>query len=110
MSRLLLLLNGVVYIGSDKGDMYALNAANGVQLWNYSTGSIGSYVISSATVVNGVVYIGSFIYNPAGVQSYIGSAYALNANNGEKLWNSLQVAEFIHLLLWWRSSVFRLRG
>jgi outer membrane protein assembly factor BamB len=48
--------NGVVYIGSNNGYIYALNAASGIQLWNYST---SNPVWSSPAVVNGVVYIGS---------------------------------------------------
>ena len=62
-------VNGVVYIGSDDGNVYALNAANGAELWNYTT---GGYVDSSPAVVTGVVYIGSDD----------GNVYALNAANG----------------------------
>ena len=38
------------------GYVYALNATNGVQLWNYTAGGA---VYSSPAVVNGVVYAGS---------------------------------------------------
>ena len=51
-----------------------MNATNGIQLWNYTT---GSDVDSSPAVVNGVVYIGSYDDN----------VYALNAANGAKIWN-----------------------
>ena len=50
-------VNGVVYIGSDDGNVYALNATNGAKLWNYTTGI--SMLYSSPAVVDGVVYIGS---------------------------------------------------
>ena len=30
-------VNGVVYVGSFDHDVYALNATNGAQLWNYTT-------------------------------------------------------------------------
>ena len=30
-------VGGVVYIGSDDGNVYALNAANGAKLWSYHT-------------------------------------------------------------------------
>jgi len=63
--------DGVIYFASDV-KVYALNASNGVELWNY-TASRG--FVSSPAVVNGVVYIGS---------DYI---YALNASNGIQLWN-----------------------
>jgi len=66
--------NGVVYVGSDDNNVYALNATTGASVWNYTT---GSSVESSPAVVNGVVYVGSDDYN----------VYALYANNGTKLWN-----------------------
>ena len=46
--------NGVVYIGSDDNNLYALNAKTGAKLWSYKT---GSYVESSPAVANGVVYV-----------------------------------------------------
>lgn len=49
-------VNGVVYVGSYDGYVYALNASNGTLLWRYLT---GNGVYSSPVVVNGVVYVGS---------------------------------------------------
>lgn len=49
-------VDGVVYVGSGDGNVYALNASSGVKLWNYNIGS----AFSSPAVVNGVVYIGSW--------------------------------------------------
>lgn len=66
--------NGILYIGSANGNLYALNATDGIKLWNYSTG--GS-VASSPAVANGIVYVGSLG----------GGFYALNATNGEKIWS-----------------------
>ncbi len=48
--------NGVVYVGSEDSNVYALNANTGVKLWNYSTGGV---VKSSPAVANGMVYVGS---------------------------------------------------
>ena len=48
--------NGVVYVGSDDDNVYALNASTGAKLWSYTT---GGYVDSSPAVANGVVYVGS---------------------------------------------------
>jgi len=45
-----------VYVGSDDNNTYALNATTGAKLWSYSTGG----EVSSPTVVNGVVYVGSW--------------------------------------------------
>ena len=49
-------VDGVVYVGSDDGNVYALNASSGAKLWNYTT---GGDVYSSPAVVGGVVYVGS---------------------------------------------------
>ena len=46
--------NGVVYVGSGDGSVYALNADTGAFVWKYATG--GS-VESSPVVANGVVYV-----------------------------------------------------
>jgi outer membrane protein assembly factor BamB len=55
---------GVVYIGSDDKNLYALNATNGDKIWNFSIGGLVSggvippTVASSPAIDNGVVYIG----------------------------------------------------
>ena len=67
-------VNGVVYIGSNDNNVYALDASTGAKLWNYTT---SDSVESSPCVVNGVVYVGSHDNN----------VYALNALTGTKLWN-----------------------
>src|SRR5450759_4818541 len=46
-------VNGVVYVGSRDGNLYALNAASGTLLWSYATGNL---IVSSPAVVNKVVY------------------------------------------------------
>ena len=53
------MVNGVVYIGSENYNLYALNANSGTVLWSYST---GYSILSSPTLVNGIVYIGSDDY------------------------------------------------
>ena len=65
--------NGMVYVGSYDGNVYALNAADGTKVWSYVTGGTAS----SPAVANGLVYIG-------GTDGYI---YALNAADGTKLWS-----------------------
>ncbi len=69
-------VNGVVYVGSTDQYFFALNAADGKQIWNYITpNSTSPGVFSSAAVLNGVVYVGG------------GSVvYAFNASNGAVLW------------------------
>ena len=65
--------NGVVYIGSQDNNLYALNAATGSKIWSYPT---GNEVESSPAVANGVVYVGSDDNN----------VYALNATTGSTIW------------------------
>jgi hypothetical protein len=48
--------NGVVYVGSDDSNVYALNATTGAKLWGFTT---GYWVYSSPAVANGTVYVGS---------------------------------------------------
>ncbi|WP_213805109.1 PQQ-binding-like beta-propeller repeat protein [Granulicella sp. dw_53] len=48
--------NGVVYVGSMSGSMYALNAATGSILWSFASG--GS-VVDAPSIVNGTLYWGS---------------------------------------------------
>jgi outer membrane protein assembly factor BamB len=67
-------VNGVAYIGSSQGYVYAVNASTGAKLWSFFTGDT---VGSSPAVANGVVYIGSLDHN----------VYGLNASTGAKLWS-----------------------
>ena len=64
--------NGVVYVGSYDGNVYALNASTGAELWSYTTGAA---LDSSPAVANGVVYVGSLDYN----------VYRLHATTGAML-------------------------
>ena len=66
--------NGVLYIGSDDGNMYALDARMGTRLWSYPT---GGFINSSPAVAQGVVYIGSSDRK----------VYALDAKTGTRLWS-----------------------
>ncbi len=67
-------VNGVVYVGSYDGNVYAFNAVTGAKLWSFPT---GGEVFSTPAVANGVVYVGSNDQN----------VYALNAATGAKLWS-----------------------
>jgi len=70
-------VDGVVYIGSQDRNLYALDAATGTLLWKYDTMERNDIVSSSPAVSNGVVYIG-------GLKTKI---HALDALNGDLLWN-----------------------
>ena len=90
------IVDGVVYIGSLDGNLYAVNATTNEKIWNYTvdngwlnpefrspwTGDGQSYdhligAWSSPAVANGIVYIGSADKN----------IYALNATTGSFIWN-----------------------
>ena len=70
------LVNGVAYVGSQDGTIYAFDANTGAQIWNYSTGIIG--FSSTPAVVNGKLYTGADD----------GKVYCLNAATGAKLWDA----------------------
>ncbi len=67
--------NGIDFVGSDNGVLYALNGQNGTVRWQYNAGT-SVYV---AAVSNGIVYA------QADGDSN-GVAYAFNANTGRLLW------------------------
>ena len=76
--------NGVVYISTVSPDsrLYSFDAVTGNRLWVFSDAH--DSLISSPTVVNGIIYIGSLDSN----------LYAINAATGRKLW-SVQTTDAI---------------
>ncbi len=57
--------NGVMYVGSYSGQMYALDTKTGKILWNFASG--GS-VIDGPSIVDGTLYWGSgYRYIPPGI-------------------------------------------
>jgi outer membrane protein assembly factor BamB len=67
--------NGVVYVGSQDKNIYAINAWTGALVWSYPTGGT---IESSAAVANGKVYIGSDD----------GYVYCNDASHGNLLWRT----------------------
>src|SRR5665647_2189462 len=77
-----LIISGQVSVISAENNSLALNPS---LLWKYST---SNGVCSSPTIDNGVLYVGCLNTFFIGTQEYhVGNFYALNAANGEKLWN-----------------------
>lgn len=62
-----------LYVGSEDGNMYALDSSTGKEKWRFS--SVGG-VVSSPAVMNGLVYFGS----------HDNRCYALEADTGKKVW------------------------
>ena len=71
-------VRGLVYFGTYDGMFYCLNAATGVQVWNYST-MINDAIWPSPAVNEGRVYFGSR-------ENFDGKLYCLDALNGTVIW------------------------
>ncbi len=68
------IVNGILYIGTGNGTIYALDTVDGSIIWDYVTGGA---VKSSPAVVDGVVYVASD-------DQYL---YALDADDGSYIWS-----------------------
>ncbi len=66
-------VNGVAYVGSTDGNLYAIDASTGALKWKFET---KSWEVSSPAVASGVVYF----------LSYDGHLYALDAATGQVRW------------------------
>jgi eukaryotic-like serine/threonine-protein kinase len=66
-------VNGVAYVGSTDGNLYALDAGSGALKWKFDT---KNWVVSSPAVDSGVVYF----------ESYDSNFYALDAATGQLKW------------------------
>jgi eukaryotic-like serine/threonine-protein kinase len=78
-------VNGVVYVGSLDGYMYALNADNGKIMWKFQT---PGQIESSPAVTDGAVFF--TVQEPT-----TGMLYKLDANTGDLLWK--QVLPYEHM-------------
>ncbi len=65
---------GVVYVSSGDGNLYALDATYGSQLWRSQIGCFNT--LSSPAIANGVLYVGSDG----------GNIFALNQTTGVEIW------------------------
>ena len=65
--------NGIVYFGSDNGNLYSVNAETGKEEWKFETQGA---VRSSPYVTAGKVYAGS----------HDGNLYSVNAETGKEDW------------------------
>jgi len=66
-------VNGVVYVGSTDGNLYAIDAESGAQRWKFTT---KAWEVSSPAVDSGVVYF----------LSYDSNFYAIDAASGQVRW------------------------
>jgi eukaryotic-like serine/threonine-protein kinase len=73
-------VDGVVYVGSNDGRLYAIDEATGSLKWKFAT---GARIASSPAVEDGVVYFGS----------YDGNFYAVDAATGKVRWKFKNAGE-----------------
>jgi outer membrane protein assembly factor BamB len=74
------IVDGVVYVGSNDGKLYAIDEAKGSLKWKFAT---GARVSSSPAVADGVVFFGS----------YDGNFYAVDAATGKAKWKFRNAGE-----------------
>ncbi len=73
---------GVVYVGSDDGNLYAIDFAAGTKLWSFK---VDSPIQAAPLVLGGAVYFGSLGHSSSG-EEHGGSIYALDAKTGTGYW------------------------
>ncbi len=74
------IVDGVVYIGSNDGNLYAIDQQTGSQKWSFST---EARITSSPAVANGLVYF----------SSYDGNFYAVETTSGRLRWKFRNAGE-----------------
>ena len=76
--------NGVAYVGTVHGTLYAINVATGAVLWTFAT---HGPIYGSPNIVKGVLYFGTVnVPNEGIVGNYV---YALDASTGTQIWEEL---------------------
>jgi outer membrane protein assembly factor BamB len=81
----ILSVNGYLYVGSSSG-VYCLNANTGAVIWSFSVSDFGDSSPTFPSYADGVIYVG---WNGPLFFSHVTqhNFYALQASNGENLWN-----------------------
>jgi outer membrane protein assembly factor BamB len=74
------IVDGVVYVGSNDGNLYAIDQLSGAQKWKFPT---GARVPSSPAVADGLVYF----------NSYDGNFYAVDTATGKLHWKFRNAGE-----------------
>jgi outer membrane protein assembly factor BamB len=74
-------VNGVVYVTTQNGNLYALSASNGSLVWRYHADAAAGPL----TVANGAIYFGAADGASLQSPSYL---YAVNAGTGMLLWRA----------------------
>jgi len=75
--------NGIVYVGSDDKNLYAIDAMTGKEKWRFA---MGGWVYSAPAVVNGIVYAGNAYESLYDLKGANGSLHAIDAVTGKEKW------------------------
>jgi quinohemoprotein ethanol dehydrogenase len=78
-----LIYQGTYYIVAGNGDVFALNASTGAQIWKYTAPSVGSTLVRGIAIGDGKIFYGE-------VDDYM---VAIDATTGQVAWKSPQVAD-----------------
>ena len=70
-----------MYVGSNSGQMYALNASTGTILWNFASGGT---VIDGPSIVDGTLYWGSGYREISGTGNNKVFAFTLGGDKHDK--------------------------
>ena len=80
-----LLVNGYLYLGTSSG-VYCFNSYNGAMIWKFAANDFAGSSATYPTYADGVIYVGwngPVLFSPVIVHNF----YALEAANGNTLWN-----------------------
>lgn len=81
-----LVADGSIYVASDNGTVYALDAADGTLRWQRR---IGDSVRMTPALVHGALLVGSYgVFGPAGAKPHGAAFYALDARTGAVRWRT----------------------
>ena len=70
-----IIYGGQVFVGTEMGNLYALNASSGAPAWVFHA---GAPILSSVAAADGKVFVGAMD----------GAVYAVNASSGMQIWKS----------------------
>jgi outer membrane protein assembly factor BamB len=99
------IFNDRVYVGSDDGYVYCLNAGSGKMVWKYRAGPTGQKVLGNGHMISlwpvrtSVLVQDDVVYFGAGVFPYEGIYIcALDSKNGDVVWKNDTVGDKAHEL------------
>ncbi len=81
-----ILWNGLVLAGSSNGWVFAADASTGQEVWRQRLSTVAQYLVYTAPVVDGTLYITTVDFDSSPVGAPLGHVGALDAATGQLLW------------------------